>query len=128
MAPFSIICSQQRIGMTEKVNDEYVMLRQSIRALEAQIDDAYDEHACKGNLVMAEGVGQHSPKAFPFKWHSTTAPTADSTYGEVAQTSFVPNTSVGQYNASYDDNNTRSSPQGLVAEGAVKFKTEESSI
>ena len=106
------------------MNNDYVMLRQSIRALEAEIDDAYDEHACTGNSVVAERVGQHSPKAFPFMRHSATAPMADSTYGEVEQTTLVPNTSVGLYNASYDDTktNTRSSPQGLVAEGATKQK------
>ena len=57
--------------MAEKEKNEYVALRQSIKALKAEIDKAYDEHAGKGNSVMVEGVGQHSPKAFSFMCKDT---------------------------------------------------------
>ena len=48
--------------MDEQSRNEYVSLRKSIRALEAEIDGAYVRHM--GDSVMVRGGGQDSPKDF----------------------------------------------------------------
>ena len=101
--------------MEWNTSSEHITQRQSIRALEAEIDEAYGE--LQGHSVMVKGVGQDSPKAFSYTQSPRTAPRADPTDRESLLATYVPSTFVGPLSSRTDAstcNITVQSRQGLL--------------
>ncbi len=102
----------------KSTGNEYVNLRQSIRALEAEIDEAYSE--LQHNTVMVGGVGQDSPVAFSYTQSPSTALSADSDDGESSLATNVLNTFVEPFITSRKDEGNIAVPrwQGSLPVGS----------
>ena len=105
--------------MEEQTKNEYLTLRQSIRTLEEEIDEVYDEY--KGSSETAKGGGRDFPKTFSLE-PSTTAPKADSLLGESRQATNVPSTFVSQTSLTDTRYDTMPSNQSLLPTNSVKPK------